>query len=56
MFRDLRLRHPWVLTTHRYDSQLIADLGEKVIAPAEAKVEELGARRRMIEAELTKPQ
>jgi hypothetical protein len=55
MFRDLRLRYPWVLTTHRYDSQLIADLGEKVIAPAEAKVEELGERRRMIEAELTKP-
>jgi len=56
MFRDLRLRHPWVLTTYHYDSQLIADLGEKVIAPAEAKVEELGERRRMIEAELTKPQ
>jgi hypothetical protein len=55
MFRDLR-RYPWVLTTHRYDSQLIADLGEKVIAPAEAKVEELAERRRRIEAELTKPQ
>jgi uncharacterized protein YjbI with pentapeptide repeats len=58
MFRDLRLRHPWVLTTHRYDSQmqLIADLGEKVIAPAEGKAEELGERRSKFEAELTKPQ
>jgi hypothetical protein len=58
MFRDFRFRHPWVLTPHRYDSQmqLIADLGEKVIAPAEAKVEELAERRRRIEAELTKPQ
>jgi hypothetical protein len=55
MFLDLRLRYPWVLTTYHYDSQLIADLGEKVIAPAEAKAEELGERRRMIEAELTKP-
>jgi uncharacterized protein YjbI with pentapeptide repeats len=40
MFQDLRRRHHWVLTTHRYDSQeqLIADLGEKVIRPAELKV------------------
>jgi uncharacterized protein YjbI with pentapeptide repeats len=55
MFQDLRLRYHWVLTTHRYDSQmqLIADVGEKVIAPAEGKVKDL--RRRMIEAELTKP-
>ena len=58
MFENLRQRHPWILTTHRYDSQmqLIADLGEKVIAPAEAKVKALEERRRMIEAELTKPQ
>jgi uncharacterized protein YjbI with pentapeptide repeats len=43
MFQDLRRRHHWVLTTHRYDSQmqLIADLGEKVIHPAELKVLEL---------------
>jgi hypothetical protein len=54
MFQDLRWRHHWVLTTHRYDSQmqLIADLDEKVIAPAEAKAKNL--RRRMIEVELTK--
>jgi len=33
---------------------LIADLGEKVIAPAEAKVKDL--RRRIMEEELAKPQ
>ena len=54
MFQDLQRRYHWVLTTHRYDSQmqLIADLDEKVIAPAEAKAKNL--RRRMIEVELTK--
>jgi uncharacterized protein YjbI with pentapeptide repeats len=43
MFQDLRRRHNWVLTTHRYDNQeqLIADLGEKVIRPAELKVLDL---------------
>jgi uncharacterized protein YjbI with pentapeptide repeats len=43
MFRDLRRRHHWVLTTHHYDNQteLIADLGEKVIRPAELKVLDL---------------
>jgi Pentapeptide repeats (8 copies) len=43
MFKDLRRRHHWVLTTHRYDNQeqLIADLGEKVIRPAELKVLDL---------------
>jgi hypothetical protein len=35
---------------------LLATLAEKVIAPAEGKVQALGERRRMIEAELTKPQ
>jgi uncharacterized protein YjbI with pentapeptide repeats len=56
MFRDWQLRYHWVSTTHRYDGQLIADLGEKVIAPAEAKAKDLGERRRMFEAELIKPQ
>src|SRR5262249_50900081 len=58
MFQDLRRRYHWVLTTHRYDSQeqLIADLGEKVIRPAELKVLDLQGSRRVIEAELTKPQ
>jgi hypothetical protein len=57
MFSNLQWRHPWVLTTHRYDGpeQLIAELHKKVIAPAEAKAKELGKRRRKIEAELTKP-
>jgi uncharacterized protein YjbI with pentapeptide repeats len=39
MFEDLRLRHHWVLPTHRYitQQQLIADLSECVIRPAEDK-------------------
>jgi hypothetical protein len=43
MFQDLRRRHDWVLTTHRYDSQmqLIDDLGGKVIRPAELKAMDL---------------
>jgi uncharacterized protein YjbI with pentapeptide repeats len=46
------------LNVHRYanQEQLIADLGEKVIAPAEWKVKALQERRRVIEAELTNPQ
>jgi hypothetical protein len=34
---------------------LLATLAEKVIAPAEGKVQALEERRRIIEAELTKP-
>ena len=34
---------------------LLATLAEKVTAPAEGKVKALAERRRMIEAELTKP-
>ncbi len=39
-------RYPWVLPIHEYDSQdqLLAELSEKVIAPAEAKVIELRPR------------
>jgi hypothetical protein len=42
MFDFFRSR-PWVLETYRYNSQeqLIADLGERVIRPAEDKVSEL---------------
>jgi hypothetical protein len=42
MFDDLRA-WPWVLETYRYTSpeQLIANLGERVIRPAEAKAFEL---------------
>ncbi len=43
MFADLQERHHWVLPTHHYDApeQLIADLEERVIRPAEAKVLQL---------------
>jgi hypothetical protein len=55
MFRDYRM-YDWVLPVHRYEGldSLLATLAEKIIAPAEEKVKDL--RRRMIEAELTKPQ
>jgi hypothetical protein len=57
MFKDL-LKYEWVLPVYRYDGldSLLAALAEKVIAPAEGKVKALAERRRMIEAELTKPQ
>jgi uncharacterized protein YjbI with pentapeptide repeats len=43
MFVDMQRRYHWVLPTHHYDTpeQLIADLKEQVIRPAEAKVLEL---------------
>ena len=43
MFADMQRRYHWVLATQRYDTleQLIADLGDRVIRPAEAKVLEL---------------
>jgi hypothetical protein len=46
-----------VLPVYRYEGlePLLATLAENVIAPAEAKVKALEERRRMIEAELTKP-
>jgi uncharacterized protein YjbI with pentapeptide repeats len=55
MFKDY-WKYEWVLKEHRYAGleQLLAELAEKVIVPAEAKVEALAERRRMIEAELTK--
>jgi hypothetical protein len=57
MFRDY-WKYEWVLPVHRYEGLelLLATLAEKVIAPAEGKVNALAERRRMIEAELTKPQ
>lgn len=44
MFEHFR-RYPWVLPLHVYGSpeQLIADLGERVIGPAEAKAQDLRA-------------
>jgi hypothetical protein len=43
MFVDLKTRYGWVLEPYRYASpeQLMADLSERVIAPAEAKALEL---------------
>jgi hypothetical protein len=45
MFADLRHRYNWVLPTQHYDDlrQLIADLSERVIRPAEDKVAQLRA-------------
>ena len=42
MFEHLQ-RYPWVLKEHVYTSSqhLIADLGERVLGPAEAKAREL---------------
>jgi uncharacterized protein YjbI with pentapeptide repeats len=57
MFKDLR-KYDWVLPVYRYEGleQLLPMLPEKVIAPSEEKVKALQERRRLIEAELTKPQ
>jgi len=57
MFNDY-WKYDWVLPVYRYEGlePLLAALAEKVIAPAEGKVRALEERRRMIEAELTKPQ
>jgi uncharacterized protein YjbI with pentapeptide repeats len=43
MFRDLQLRYHWVLEPYRYESEdrLLAELDDKVIAPAEAKAKQL---------------
>jgi len=56
MFKDY-WKYEWVLPVYRYEGleTLLATLAENVIAPAEAKVKHLEERRRMIEAQLTKP-
>jgi uncharacterized protein YjbI with pentapeptide repeats len=56
MFKDY-WKYEWVLPVHRYDglNSLLATLADKVIAPAEAKTNELAEKRRLFEAELTKP-
>jgi hypothetical protein len=45
MFVDLKRRYHWVLEPYRYASpeRLIADLGERVIGPAEGKAQALRA-------------
>jgi uncharacterized protein YjbI with pentapeptide repeats len=57
MFKDY-WKYDWVLPVYRYEGlePLLATLAEKVIDPAEGKVKALELRRRMIEAELIKPQ
>ena len=57
MFKDY-WKYDWVLPVYRYEGlePLLATLADKVIAPAEGKVNALQERRRKIEAELTKPQ
>jgi hypothetical protein len=57
MFKDY-WKYDWVLPIHWYEGiePLLATLAEKIIAPAEGKVNALAERRRMIEAELIKPQ
>jgi uncharacterized protein YjbI with pentapeptide repeats len=56
MFKD-NWKYDWVLPVYRYEGlePLLAVLAEKVIAPAEGKVNALQERRRVIEAELAKP-
>jgi uncharacterized protein YjbI with pentapeptide repeats len=57
MFKDY-WKYDWVLPVYRYEGlePLLVSLAEQVIAPAEGKVKALQERRRVIEAELTKPQ
>jgi uncharacterized protein YjbI with pentapeptide repeats len=57
MFKDY-WKYEWVLPVYRYEGSepLLATIAEKVIAPAERKIKALEERRRIIEAELTKPQ
>jgi hypothetical protein len=48
MFQDLRKRYAWVLSIYRYKDQesLLASMQEKVIAPAEKKVQMLEKKKR----------
>jgi len=57
MFKDLG-KYEWMIPIYQYEGlePPFATLAEKVVAPAELKVKALAERRRMIEAELTKPQ
>jgi hypothetical protein len=56
MFKDY-WKYDWVLPPHRYEGleTLLGALADKVIAPAEAKMNELAEKRRRFEAELLKP-
>ena len=56
MFKDY-WKYDWVLPAHRYDGldSLLATLADKVIAPAEQKMNDLTDKRQRFEAELVKP-
>ena len=56
MFKDY-WKYDWVLPVHRYDrlDSLLATLADKVIAPAEMKMNDLADKRRRFEAELLQP-
>ena len=56
MFKDY-WKYDWVLAVHRYEGlpSLLATLAEKVIAPAETKMNDLAEKRRRFEAELIRP-
>jgi hypothetical protein len=56
MFKDY-WKYDWVLPVHRYDglNSLLVTLAEKVIAPAETKMNDLAKKRRRFEAELIRP-
>jgi uncharacterized protein YjbI with pentapeptide repeats len=56
MFKDY-WKYDWVLPTHQYDGleALLGTLADKVIAPAEGKMNDLADKRRRFEAELVKP-
>jgi len=48
MFQDLRRRYSWVLSVYRYKDQesLLGSMQEKVIAPAEKRVQMLEKKKR----------
>ena len=56
MFKDY-WKYERVLPVDPYNglSSLLATLADNVIAPAELKTNELAEKRRLVEAELTKP-
>jgi hypothetical protein len=51
------LKYDWVLPVLRYDGlkSLLATLADRVIAPAEKKMNDLADKRRRFEADLVKP-
>lgn len=56
MFKDY-WKYDWVLRVHRYADlpSLLGTLANKVIAPAEAKMNDLAGKRQRFEAELIQP-